>query len=85
MALTVREKEKLSNVKANMKIMGQISILEKDISILEKKIENKQRRLAELINTLDTQSTVNTNSSENSKKENVKPDDPPDLFCEASK
>jgi len=82
MALTAHEEKTLTDIKVKLKVMGQVSILEKDISTLEKKIEIKQKKLSELINILDGNSTANKKSSEKSKKENGKPEDPSDLLFE---
>ena len=82
MALNIKQEKILSEAKAKMKIMGQVSKLEKDISALDKKVEIKQKKLSELINILDGKNTADIKPSEKRIKENGKLENSSDLLFE---
>ena len=81
MALNPKQKKILAEAKDKLKVMSQVSRLEKEIASFRKKLEMKESKLFELINILDDHGPEIKSSFE-SKDKNGKPGDPSALFSE---
>lgn len=67
MVLSEKQKQILIETKAMIKIMVQVSKLEKEISTLEKKLEIKKSKMSELLNMLTDQNNLSQNISTQTK------------------
>lgn len=63
MELSEKQQQILTGTKAMMKIMVQVSKLEKEISTSEKKLEIKKSKMSELLNMLTDQNNLSQNIS----------------------
>ena len=76
MALSSQQKKVLDEAKSKMKIMGQVARLEKEIVTFQKKLENKEEKMRELINTLSGEIDSNKKTASSiSKKSDTLPFD----------